>query len=74
MHLSSTAAHRQIAAAIPQARYVSLPGTNHLMLEKEPAWGDVSRGARPVPEWVVESECSSAATVQRIDPSPLCKG
>jgi DNA-binding winged helix-turn-helix (wHTH) protein/pimeloyl-ACP methyl ester carboxylesterase len=29
---------RQIAAAIPNARYVSLPGTNHLMLEEEPAW------------------------------------
>lgn len=29
---------RQIAAAIPNARYVSLPGSNHLMLEEEPAW------------------------------------
>ena len=29
---------RQIAAAIPDARYVSLPGANHLMLEEEPAW------------------------------------
>jgi pimeloyl-ACP methyl ester carboxylesterase len=29
---------RQIAAAIPNARYVSLPGANHLMLEGEPAW------------------------------------
>ena len=29
---------RRIAAAIPNARYVSLPGTNHLMLEEEPAW------------------------------------
>ena len=29
---------RQIAAAIPNARYVSLPGANHLMLEEEPAW------------------------------------
>lgn len=29
---------RQIAAAIPDARYVSLPGANHLMLEQEPAW------------------------------------
>ncbi len=31
-------AGRQIAAAIPNARYVSLPGPNHLMLEEEPAW------------------------------------
>jgi pimeloyl-ACP methyl ester carboxylesterase/DNA-binding winged helix-turn-helix (wHTH) protein len=31
-------AGRQIAAAIPNARYVSLPGQNHLMLEEEPAW------------------------------------
>ena len=23
---------------IPGARYVSLPGANHLMLEEEPAW------------------------------------
>lgn len=29
---------RQLAAAIPNARYVSLPGANHLMLEEEPAW------------------------------------
>jgi pimeloyl-ACP methyl ester carboxylesterase/DNA-binding winged helix-turn-helix (wHTH) protein len=29
---------RQIAAAIPGARYVSLPSANHLMLESEPAW------------------------------------
>ena len=29
---------RQIAAGIPNARYVSLPGTNHLMLADEPAW------------------------------------
>lgn len=29
---------RQLAAAIPGARYVSLPGANHLMLEEEPAW------------------------------------
>ena len=29
---------REIAAAIPDARYVSLPGANHLMLEEEPAW------------------------------------
>jgi pimeloyl-ACP methyl ester carboxylesterase len=29
---------RQLAAAIPGARYVSLPGANHLMLEEEPSW------------------------------------
>jgi DNA-binding winged helix-turn-helix (wHTH) protein/pimeloyl-ACP methyl ester carboxylesterase len=29
---------RELAAKIPGARYVSLPGTNHLMLEDEPAW------------------------------------
>ena len=29
---------RQLAAAIPNARYVSLPGANHLMLEEEAAW------------------------------------
>lgn len=29
---------RQLAAAIPGARYVSLPSANHLMLEEEPAW------------------------------------
>jgi pimeloyl-ACP methyl ester carboxylesterase/DNA-binding winged helix-turn-helix (wHTH) protein len=29
---------RQLAAAIPNARYASLPGANHLMLEEEPAW------------------------------------
>ena len=29
---------REIAAAIPKSRYVSLPGANHLMLEEEPAW------------------------------------
>jgi hypothetical protein len=28
----------ELAAAIPQARYVSLPSANHLMLEDEPAW------------------------------------
>jgi DNA-binding winged helix-turn-helix (wHTH) protein/pimeloyl-ACP methyl ester carboxylesterase len=29
---------RHLAAAIPGARYVSLPSANHLMLEDEPAW------------------------------------
>jgi DNA-binding winged helix-turn-helix (wHTH) protein/pimeloyl-ACP methyl ester carboxylesterase len=29
---------RLLAAGIPGARYVSLPGANHLMLEEEPAW------------------------------------
>jgi pimeloyl-ACP methyl ester carboxylesterase len=29
---------RQLAAAIPGARYVSLPRANHLMLKDEPAW------------------------------------
>lgn len=29
---------RQLAAAIPGARYVSLPSANHLLLENEPAW------------------------------------
>jgi DNA-binding winged helix-turn-helix (wHTH) protein/pimeloyl-ACP methyl ester carboxylesterase len=29
---------RLLAAAIPHARYVSLPSANHLMLEEEPAW------------------------------------
>jgi pimeloyl-ACP methyl ester carboxylesterase/DNA-binding winged helix-turn-helix (wHTH) protein len=29
---------RYVAAGIPNARYVSLPGANHLMLEEEPAW------------------------------------
>jgi DNA-binding winged helix-turn-helix (wHTH) protein/pimeloyl-ACP methyl ester carboxylesterase len=29
---------RQLAAAIPNARYVSLSSANHLLLENEPAW------------------------------------
>jgi pimeloyl-ACP methyl ester carboxylesterase len=29
---------RQLAAEIPNAKYVSLPSANHLMLEDEPAW------------------------------------
>jgi pimeloyl-ACP methyl ester carboxylesterase len=29
---------RLLAASIPGARFVSLPGRNHLMLEHEPAW------------------------------------
>jgi pimeloyl-ACP methyl ester carboxylesterase/DNA-binding winged helix-turn-helix (wHTH) protein len=29
---------RQIASEIPNARYVSLPSANHLLLEGEPAW------------------------------------
>jgi pimeloyl-ACP methyl ester carboxylesterase len=29
---------RQIAAEISGARYVSLPGANHLLLAEEPAW------------------------------------
>jgi pimeloyl-ACP methyl ester carboxylesterase/DNA-binding winged helix-turn-helix (wHTH) protein len=37
-HAVPAEAGRQIAAAIPNARYASLPGANHLMLEKEPAW------------------------------------
>ena len=37
-HVVSPERGRQIAAAIPNARYVSLPGANHLMLEDEPAW------------------------------------
>ena len=31
-------AGRILAARIPGARYASLPGANHLMLEEEPAW------------------------------------
>ncbi len=31
-------AGQSLAAAIPGARYVSLPSQNHLMLEEEPAW------------------------------------
>jgi pimeloyl-ACP methyl ester carboxylesterase/DNA-binding winged helix-turn-helix (wHTH) protein len=30
---------RVLAAAIPNARFVSLPSANHLLLEEEPAWG-----------------------------------
>ena len=37
-HAVPAAKGRQIAAGIPNARYVSLPGANHLMLEEEPAW------------------------------------
>jgi pimeloyl-ACP methyl ester carboxylesterase len=29
---------RLLAAAIPGARYVSLPSANHLVMEEEPAW------------------------------------
>jgi DNA-binding winged helix-turn-helix (wHTH) protein/pimeloyl-ACP methyl ester carboxylesterase len=29
---------RLLAAGIPEARYVSLPSANHLLLEEEPAW------------------------------------
>jgi pimeloyl-ACP methyl ester carboxylesterase/DNA-binding winged helix-turn-helix (wHTH) protein len=29
---------RELAASIPNARYVSLPSANHLMMEDEPAW------------------------------------
>jgi len=29
---------RELAAAIPGARYVSLPSANHLLMEDEPAW------------------------------------
>ena len=31
-------AGRLLAATIPNARYVSLPSANHLMVEEEPAW------------------------------------
>lgn len=37
-HVVSAESGRQLAAGIPGARYVSLPGANHLMLEEEPAW------------------------------------
>jgi pimeloyl-ACP methyl ester carboxylesterase len=37
-HVVPAEAGRYIAAKIPNARYVSLPGTNHLMLEEERAW------------------------------------
>jgi pimeloyl-ACP methyl ester carboxylesterase len=37
-HVVAAEKGRYIAAAIPNARYVSLPGANHLMLEEEPAW------------------------------------
>jgi pimeloyl-ACP methyl ester carboxylesterase len=31
-------AGRELAAGIPNARFVALSGHNHLMLENEPAW------------------------------------
>lgn len=37
-HAVPAEAGRIMAAKIPDARYVSLPGANHLMLEEEPAW------------------------------------
>jgi pimeloyl-ACP methyl ester carboxylesterase len=37
-HVVSPERGRQLAAGIPGARYVSLPGANHLMLAEEPAW------------------------------------
>jgi DNA-binding winged helix-turn-helix (wHTH) protein/pimeloyl-ACP methyl ester carboxylesterase len=36
--LSSVDEGRRLAAAIPGARFVPLPGQNHLMLSDEPAW------------------------------------
>ncbi|HMK30172.1 MAG TPA: alpha/beta fold hydrolase [Terriglobales bacterium] len=54
---------RQIAAAIPGARYVSLPSTNHLILEEEPAWRifleelDSFLGWRTVPVSNTSTEC-----------------
>jgi DNA-binding winged helix-turn-helix (wHTH) protein/pimeloyl-ACP methyl ester carboxylesterase len=37
-HAVPAEAGRMLAANIPGARYASLPGANHLMLEEEPAW------------------------------------
>jgi pimeloyl-ACP methyl ester carboxylesterase/DNA-binding winged helix-turn-helix (wHTH) protein len=37
-HVVAPERGRQLAAGIPGARYVSLHGANHLMLENEPAW------------------------------------
>jgi pimeloyl-ACP methyl ester carboxylesterase/DNA-binding winged helix-turn-helix (wHTH) protein len=37
-HAVPAEAGRMMAAKIPGARYVSLPGANHLMLDDEPAW------------------------------------
>ena len=37
-HVVSPELGRQLAAEIPNARYVSLPSTNHLLLAEEPAW------------------------------------
>jgi pimeloyl-ACP methyl ester carboxylesterase/DNA-binding winged helix-turn-helix (wHTH) protein len=37
-HVVAPERGRQLAAGIPGARYVSLPGANHLMLEEEAAW------------------------------------
>jgi DNA-binding winged helix-turn-helix (wHTH) protein/pimeloyl-ACP methyl ester carboxylesterase len=37
-HVVAPERGRQLAAGIPGARYVSLPGANHLILENEPAW------------------------------------
>jgi pimeloyl-ACP methyl ester carboxylesterase len=37
-HVVAPERGRQLAAGIPGARYVSLRGANHLMLENEPAW------------------------------------
>ena len=42
---------RQLAAAIPNARYVSLPGANHLMLEEEPAWAMFLEELGPFLNW-----------------------
>jgi pimeloyl-ACP methyl ester carboxylesterase len=71
-------AGRQLAAGIPGARFITLPGRNHLFLEHEPASGrffeEVNLFLRDLPDAAPRSETSALALTigdQRFGPGAL---
>jgi pimeloyl-ACP methyl ester carboxylesterase len=66
-------AGRQLAAGIPHARFIALPGRNHLFLEHEPAsnrfFEEINLFLRGWPDAALRSETSALALTMGLPPT-----